>query len=320
MILQITLLSLLYQISNMKPIKYCLIVVTFMLMIPISSTFAQETQSDNSISISPSMITVDENDLGKTYEIQIKNNTDRSLTMFASERFVRRKEGKIVPVEIENPGSLLEFNQDDFVIAPNQEYLFKVRIKLSIDKFQAYPSISFSESEPGNELSVGAELLTVFLLQDFDGTLLLETNTTINQPNIALNRTLNIFGTIKNSGEKYFDPAGTVKVFRNETLLFEKQVTTQIEGWLFPEESKEFSLTWENDLSIIDSLGNYTIETSIQSYPYSRITTNTINFFFIPSEVFIYGIPFVAGLVVCFLLIRFIHEKLKIRSYFKNIS
>lgn len=312
----------------MKRLLFIFVLLLFFTSTPIlaeeetvtTDVSLEEVSTDNTITISPSLIIIDENDLGKTFEITIENKTDQQLTLYASEKFVRRKEGKIVPVELEDPGSFLEFNQDDFVVGISQKYVFKVRIKLSIDKFQAYPAISFSESEKGELLTVGAEILSVFLLQDFDGTILMDTKTVIDQPNIALKKQINVTGDLKNTGEKFFNPAGTVKIFKNETLLYEKQITTQIEGWLFPEESKSFSLSWTNDLPTLESIGNYTIETNIQSFPYSRITTNTINFFFFPSELLLYGIPGITGLVVLILLVRFIIGKFRLRSYIKSIS
>ena len=236
-----------------------LALLTVCVFIPQKATAAETKES---LTVSPSVIIVDENELGKSFEITISNNTGSKITLTPAEKLVTRDEqGKNIPSDANPAELLLEFNKETFDVEAGEEHKFQVRVKLSVQSNPGvYPAVSFKATgDRAGELGLASEILSVFLIQDFDGELSADTTVTVAAGAITVDRNFIVTGIVLNDGKKFFNPAGTIVISKDGKQVFEKQITSQIEGLLFPNEQKEFNITWLNELSGIIAFVNYLI-------------------------------------------------------------
>lgn len=270
-------------------LKLFIIILTIVIsFLNLSATLKAQTEQE-SLSISPSEIIITENDIGTEYEITLTNNTDKTYTATPTEIAVTRSAvGETLQIETEVESEKLIFASEAVTLSANSSSTITVRTKLDIEQSgEQYPALSFQIEEGGEQVDLNFELVSIFIVQNFNGNLDLTTDLSIDQNILNTNRVFTVNGKVINTGDKFFNPAGSVKVMKNGQMLAEKQITTQIEGLLFPEEEKEYNISWQNQLGIFQSIGTYTIETTINPLPYGTKTTTQVDLFYIPAQLII---------------------------------
>ena len=267
----------------------------------------EEIIATSGITVSPPTIEISQGDLGKKYTIEITNNTESAVTFTASEEYVQRNDQKQTEIIEREDSNMLDFIEEPFSVAPGETYPFTVRVKLSVASTDGiYPAIAFTESGDESDLNISSQIMTVFLVQNFDGEASVDTNIELGSSMVTSSK-VTISGDILNDGSKYYRPTGTIKVLKGETVLYEKQLTTQIEGLLFPNESVDYEIEWENDENPFTAFGTYTVEVSISPTPFSATQVARIQYIYIPIEL----IGAVIGGIVVLVGIGFGITKLK---------
>lgn len=245
---------------------------------------AQENNPEKSLVVSPSFNTVDANDLGKTYTLKITNNTPADSVLRPSEVSIKRSLTGNIELVNDKQLNVLEFSKSEITVKAGETIDFPVRIKLTLsDNVDVFPAVEF-KLIGGDGTSVVGGIVTPFIIQDFDGNLDVQLNFNSNQPGIATGNQLRLTGKVINSGQKFFNPAGTISVFKGDKKIFEKQITDQIQGLLLPNESKNFTVDWTNELEGTDALGTYNIELKISASPYNQSFVTRINQVFVPQN------------------------------------
>ncbi|MFQ5493280.1 MAG: hypothetical protein ACE5DX_03930 [Candidatus Dojkabacteria bacterium] len=267
---------------------------------------AQSEQGDSGITLSPAIVTVGENEVGSSFELTVTNNTEKRVVL-APEliHFRRTDEGKTEIIDDYNGDNFLEFSTDRIALKPKESKILDVRVKLVIDSVTAFPGVKFTPISKEEEVAFTTEVATVFLIQDFDGELAVNTDLALSQGIIAVSPDLSITGTILNNGDKFFNPSGTVTVSKDGQTLLEKQITTQIEGLLFPGESAQFETLWSNELSFTESIGTYIVETRVEPSPFTQTFVSRISIFYLPQEIFLLVVPLVIIVGGIFLALRY---------------
>lgn len=271
---------------------------------------AQAQQPNTGITISPATTIIYENDFGSEYTITIENNSDSDLSIIPTEKYVQKDEsGNIIPIDLKDQ-EYLDFEREEFTLKSKSRKKVPVRIRLIYKEIKAYPAVSFKVKGDPKGVTLGSELLSVFVLQNVNGQLNIDTQVNATT-GVIFTPEINLEGTIDNVGEKFFNPSGTVAIFKNDQLIYEKQITSQIEGLLFPNESKEFGFSWLNEQNLFDSFGSYRMEVRIKPSPYSQIYGTKINFFYIPVQLLAIIIAIIAGASISLLLVQKLSKKKK---------
>jgi hypothetical protein len=292
-----------------KLILAALILLSFSLFNKVIAQDQQQTPPAN-VSVSPSFTYVDKNALGQNFEITVKNTSDKKISIMPVEKSVTIKDGKTIPSSEAVKNSLLEFKAGPFDVDPNTEVKFPVRVKLSVGKISGiFPAVSFTASSGEGNLSVSGELFSVFLIQDFEGSLSADVNVSLTTGTVTVDRNFNINGTVVNNGEKFYNPSGTVTIFKGDQKLYEQQITSDIQGELFPNESKNFMIKWQNELSGLSSIGSYTIQTKITPAPFSQTFVAKVQIFYFPSDLILLVIPVIAVLAIIFVIAKNLRRK-----------
>ena len=293
-----------------KLILTALILLSFASLNKVAAQDQQPAASSSAVSVSPSFTYIDKNALGQNYQITIKNTSNKKITVTPAEKSVTIKDGKTVPASEPVRQNLLEFKSTPFDVEANAEAKFDVRVKLSVGKVSgSFPALSFTTSSAEGNVGVSGELFSVFLIQDFDGSLSADINVNLSAGSITADKNFNINGTVVNNGEKFYNPAGTVTIFKGDQKLYEQQITSDIQGELFPSESKDFKISWQNELTGLNSVGSYTIQTKITPAPFSQTFVAKVQIFYFPVDLILLVIPVIAVIAIIIIVVKNLRRK-----------
>lgn len=262
--------------------------IAALLMVSSQPAQAQE----QGVSVSPAIQIIQDTDLGKSFDISIKNNTSEELTFTPELSGVVRGESGTVPVDAA-PDGIIDFDENAFVVPTGESYQFPVRVSLTPEVTDTFPAITFTAASGEDQVALNTSLVSVFLVQNIDGSLGVDSDITLNQPGIAFQPVFSLSGTVFNTGEKFYNPSGTIRVTKDGQTIIEEEITTQIEGLLFPTENKQFEVNWTLDGGFPDAVGNYDIELRVKPNPFEQTHISKTQVTFIPLELLVVGVPVV---------------------------
>ncbi|KXK07972.1 MAG: hypothetical protein QY330_01770 [Candidatus Dojkabacteria bacterium] len=270
--------------------------IVFSVLALLFSSFATKAtaQEVSGLLVSPAVTIVQEEDLGSTVGIKLVNNSSSEVTIKPTIKTVERGEdGKVINIEDGSQDSILDFSTEIITLTPSGEYTLPVRIKIEEYSGSGYPAVAFTLlSEKGDQtVDITKELYSVFLIQNIKGNLGIDSSIEVNSKPILISPELTISGQVINSGTKFFNPSGTMRLYKGKTLINEQQITTQIEGLLFASQQKPFSSVIQLPGNILERLGEYTLETRIQPSPFDQTHVTKVHFYHVPVEYFAIIIP-----------------------------
>lgn len=266
--------------------------------------YAQQANTDGNFTVSPKLNYVDQNQIGKFFTVSIENNSERDITLIAEEIYVTKESVKneISLSDEEVNTKLLDFDTNEFTVKANDTKEFQIRVKLNARPLQnSFPAVIFKSVEANESLQ--REEITIFFLEA-DGDLILNNQLNISITGITASTSIQITGKISNEGEKIFNPSGSVKIYKNGANIYEKQLTSQIEGLLLPGEFVEYYLEWTNSEQSLSGIGQYTIESDITAAPSGKTFVTKTNIFYIPVQALAVGGASLIVILVLFLLIK----------------
>jgi hypothetical protein len=266
------------------------------------------SKAENSIKVYPASLIVNEKDVGKDVAITIENNTSASMDFSITEIQVQKTDNNISPLEnkIEGIKRQFEFDQTTITVAPNSKRDFTMRIKLTISSNKnIFPAVSIKPATPG---TVQSEFIVPFFVQTFNGTYVLDNDMSAGDYSFITSPEITVKGTVKNSGQKFFDPRGTVTISKNDTRIAELEITTQINGMLLPGESRNYELKYKFPDQIKD-LGQYTIESKVNSDLSDKSVIVKTSMVFVPIAAFVLAGGIIMGLAIAFFLGKSIINK-----------
>ncbi|KXK26555.1 MAG: hypothetical protein TR69_WS6001000561 [candidate division WS6 bacterium OLB20] len=250
---------------------------------------AQDTNA--SLSLSPAIQIVEEDDLGKTFTIKLTNNTGSDVTITPElTGVVRGEDGKTVPAE-SVPEDSIDFATEPFTVPAGQTYDFPVRVRLTLSEVDTFPAVSFTAASGEEQVALNTSLVSIFLVQNVAGSLGIDSDLAVNPGVVALQPDFSISGSVLNTGGKFYNPSGSIRISRDGQVLHEEEITTQIQGLLFPEESRTFASMWRLDQNFPESIGTYEIEVRITPNPFEQTHVARIQVFYLPLEVLVVGVP-----------------------------
>lgn len=266
-----------YQ-DSMKRILLRLCLGLILLIAPLSIRAAEVVE------ITPKETLVKETDIGKTFEIELKNNSDKTISLVAREVRINRLNNEITSVDAGK--EVLEMMDSKIQIESGSTFTHKIRIKFSSQDFAAsYPAVKYLSDDNSSELVYKIEDQAIFLIQSLEGDYKLGLDAQLANPDITTSNTVKLLITIKNEGEKYFIPDGTMSIYFKEKPIFEQKLTDLINKRLFAGE--EISLDIEHILedSTLQAIGEYKVEVKINSDYSANQKIATITFMYIPYEI-----------------------------------
>jgi hypothetical protein len=260
--------------------------LSLLIIIVLTSISTSVKAASNTLEVSPASFIILENDMGKKSIITIKNNSDKEVTILATECLAERKDGVISPLDKTIEKEQLDIDTKTIKIKANSEGQINVRVKISAKGGTIFPCLSISpKEESSNELTVSGSIVIPFLIQDFTGTQKFDLNIDLGQTGIITDPSIGINGTITNTGEKFFSPQGSVVISKDGTKLGEVEITSQIKGLMMTGESKKFSIKWKNELQNIASIGEYKIEVKISTDQSTKTSIKQILFNYVPADI-----------------------------------
>ena len=267
--------------------------------------------SETGLIISPNVLIIDDKDQGKTFTVKITNNSEENYKLAIAEtRVIRDQEGRMVPVSAKNDENFLELNASELTLAAKSEVSFKVRLKLSVKITDNYPGVIISRSLANKEKSQnesGAVIINSIIIpvltQNFQGELKVDNNLSIDYSVLSNNNSFKVLGELVNIGDKFFEPSGSLNIYKDGVKLYEHQFTSQVQGLLFPEEKKAYSYTWINNLDILRKIGNYTFESRVYVASVNKTFVSKVQLFYLPIDILL--LLLAGALVLLFILIKF---------------
>ena len=319
----------------MKKIQIILILILFLWLFPpvfSSSTVTAQSpetsntsdESESGLIVSPSVLIVEDKDQGKTFTVKITNNSAETYQLSIAEtRIIRSEEGRLVPVTSDKDKNFLEINASELTLTPNSEESFRVRLKLSAKITDRYPGILISRSTTNKKKSSsesGAVIINSIIIpvltQNFQGELKADNNLNIDYSVLSPNNSFKVTGELANTGEKFFDPSGSLSIYKDGVKLYEHQITSQVQGLFFPEEKKSYNFTWLNNLDLLQKIGNYTFESKVNAVSANKTFVSKVQFFYLPIDILL--LLLAAGLFLLFILIKIGQRISRQRNYYEK--
>lgn len=267
----------------------------------ISGLFINDVYASDLITISPETIRVGETDIGKTYTITITNGTSNKIKLKAEE--IRLIADSVEVDESEFSESALEIFVDEFEIEPGKSYEHKLRIKfISGDFTSSFPGISYTNIED-NVIDLSYEKNIPVFIQNRTGEYKADIELTLNHENITTDPNILVSGSITNSGNKFFEGTLLLNIYKNNEIVEEADLTEQIEGLMFPEDSKEFEFSYDISNTSWQDYSEYKVEIKLSNDINSNTKVASINLMFIPLEtVYVAGGAILALIFIIFSL------------------
>lgn len=262
----------------MKRILLRLCLGLILLITPLSIRAAEVVE------ITPKETLVKETDIGKTFEIELKNNSDKTISLVAREVRINRLNNEITSVDAGK--EVLEMMDSKIQIESGSTFTHKIRIKFSSQDFAAsYPAVKYLSDDNSSELVYKIEDQAIFLIQSLDGDYKLGLDTQLANPDITTSNTVKLLITIKNEGAKYFIPDGTMSIYFKEQPIFEQKLTDLINKRLFAGEETSLDIEHILEDSTLQAIGEYKVEVKINSDYSENQKIATITFMYIPYEI-----------------------------------
>lgn len=247
------------------------------------------------LSPSQKVVEFDETSSSIIENITITNGYDYEISVEIEPTLLLIKDNKLSIID-ENEGLIgnIEIQTNTASIAPKESVEIGITIanpKEFVDSLQPGVSVTLKDNNATNDnLSIGPALISTFILENSGGNVAMDAQIEIIGRNI-FTKSVTIKGTITNTGERIFDPSGTITLRKSGTRLKEVEITTQINKDLLPGQSIMFEKTITIDnLNLFEIMGKYDIETTITPNPYSTFSTDTKSILIIPVLIFLLGL------------------------------
>jgi hypothetical protein len=295
-------------ISVLKNITLCLLLglaITVTVKAAEVTTVPTATPAQG-LSISPDSLIIKETDIGKVNTIKLTNNTAQKLQLTGQEGIVsRNSDQKVVPVNQPVSTQYLEITPTEFSIDPGATFELNIRTKFTSTNISAnFPAVII-KTKAGTTQDVGLnyEVYIPVLIQNLSGQYKLTTDLKLNIDRFTVDPQVTITGVINNDGGKFFNPSGTVVLFKGDTKLIEKEITTQVTGLEFPAESRSYTVNFVIPDTSFKGVGEYTVESHIGSDLSGSTTIARIKFIYIPKQLLYLSGGVLLGVIVISVLI-----------------
>jgi len=275
---------------------------------------AQETTPSGAITISPSVNYIYENDYRKDITITVKNDSTEKITFNLIEKSLEAIKLGESQLQIGDSKNYLIIKSANLTLEPQTEGTVIVSVKSSVKTYDYYPALMFEiqDAAQKDKLNLNAEIYSLFILQNKTGELAIDLNTAVKKDlPFVYAKNMEFDGKIINTGQKFFDPQGSITITKAGKSVYEKQITTEIAGMLYPNKERIFSLKWQPSLSLLNRIGVYEVTTQVKPSPYEEQTTQKITVVYIPQEILISGASVLGLLIIGFLAWTFIPRKKK---------
>ena len=300
--------------NKLKTLTIIAFLCFLLLTNPAKPVIAQLPTPSAGITISPSIIIIDDQDRGKVQEIKVTNNTDEDFSFEVSETTViKSDQGKILPVNKKITEPMLDLNQNLLTVPKHSEAILKVRVKISAKaEGEAYPGVMLTRNNTNEANKTATVIINSFvigvILQNYESELKADNDLRIDYSILSFNSNFKVLGELNNTGGKFFDPNGSIIIYKEGVKIYEKQITSQIQGLIFPNEKKSYLVDWLNNLNILKKIGNYTVESRVNVASIDKSFVSKVQFFYLPIDIFLIFLAIVLALL--FLLI-FLGKKIR---------
>jgi hypothetical protein len=291
----------------MKNFKAILFSVLILLIFGLNGSVIK---AQGQISFSPTQIIVRENELGKRYTITITNTSDVEYTLSVEEKNAKITDNNLELLETEVALKRLEIPVAEFKVKANDKYELVVRAKIfTNESFESFPSLVIKEKiNPQSQTTAQFQTIIPFIIQNTKGESKIESTFTINAQNYSIDPKIIVLGTIENRGTKFSSLSGTIVIMKNGIIIDEQEITSQISGLLFPNESRNYSTDWTISQDFFDGLGEYTIESRVNNDETSNSSIMRISFIYIPKNLIIASLGTLIGIVLLISIISIIKK------------
>jgi len=292
----------------MNKLKSVLLIALFTLSFSLFSNSIKALESQ--IAFSPSQIIVKETDLGKKYIITITNTTNTDYTFLTEEKSVKKTDNTLDLIETTPLTKRLEIMSNEFKVKSNSKFELTVRVKIfSNESFEALPALLIKEkADPKNQLKVLIQSVIPFIVQNKNGNFKIDNTFTLNAQNYTIDPKVIITGTASNNGTKFCNLSGTVLISKNGVVIDEKELTSQINGLIFPNEKRNYLNEWNISKDYFDGLGEYTIESRINNDETDTTSVMKISFIYIPKNLILTVAGAVLGIGLIISIINIIKK------------
>lgn len=285
----------------MKGIILKVFIASAFLLTPLS------IKASDVVEISPKEVLVKETDIGKTFEIELKNNSDKTINLTAQEIRINRLNNEISNVE--EGKEVLEMMGDKIQIESGSTYTHKIRIKFSSQDFVAsYPAVKYLSEDSSSELIYRIEDQAVFLIQSLDGEYKLGLDVKLSNQDITTSNNIKLLVTVKNEGSKYFIPNGTASIYFKDKPIFEEPLSELMKKRLFAQDEISFEIEHNLEDTTWQAAGEYRIEVKVNSDYSANQKIGNITFMYIPTEIISIGAIALGGIVLLTLIIALIRK------------
>ena len=291
----------------MKNLKAILFSASILFFIGLTGIIVK---AEEQISFSPTQVIVRENELGKRYTITVTNTSSTEYTFSVEEKNAKITDNNLELLETEIALRRLEIPVVEFKVKANDKYELVVRAKIfTNESFESFPSLVIKEKRnPQNQTTAQFQTIIPFIIQNTKGESKIESTFTINAQNYSIDPKIYILGTVENMGTKFSSLSGTIVILKNGKIIDEKEITSQISGLLFPNETRNYSTDWTVNQDYFDGLGEYTIESRVNNDETSNSSIMRISFIYIPKNLIIATLGTLIGIVLLISIISIIKK------------
>lgn len=283
-------------------LKFCLGLL--MIFIPLS------IKASEVVEIEPKEILVKETDIGKTFEIELKNTSDKSITLEAQEVRINRENNEIKNVE--EGKEVLEMMGTKITIDSGATYTHKIRIKFSSQDFAtSYPAVKYLSEDNSQDLIYKIEDQVTFLIQNLDGEYKLGLDVQLSNPDISTSNNIKLHISIKNEGAKYFIPDGAITIYFKDQPIFDQKLTDLMNKRLFAGDEISFDVEHNLEDTTFQAVGEYRLEVKVNSDYSANQKIANITFMYLPTELITLGGIIVGGAIFLLVVISLINKKKK---------
>jgi len=259
------------------------ILISFVMFIEINRTVAE---APTSFSATPTNFVISENDLGQKSTITLSNLTNNSITLAVKECIAQKVDGDYQETDNSGVGSSIEILSPSITLKANAQTTLTPRVRISASsQFEQLKVPCVKIVLPKTSES----MIIPFIVQNLGGNVQIGTTLDIHNTGVITSSDLKIDGTISNSGGKFFFPQGNVTITKDGKTLFENDLSSQIGGLMLPGESKSFNADWTDNLSTINSIGEYTVTLRVTNDQNGDTTGKEITYMYINSDVLLLG-------------------------------
>ena len=258
---------------------------TIALILSGQVTSAVRAEGGSIISASPTSFIILENELGKKTPIIIKNTSTKDMKLDIAECVSTKTDGLTNLLDQAVEKSVIDVLNSTITVKANSEATINVRVRISASGTGQIPCIKiYSKTD-----ATITPIVIPFTIQNFAGTYKVSVNFEIGSTGLVTSPNLTISGTVSNGGDKFFKPQGTVIISKNGQKLNETDITSQITGLLMSGEEKIFEIKWTNDLSLTDSIGEYTIDVKVTTDQSADAVIKQLYYNYIPQDLLLIG-------------------------------